>query len=115
MTLAAFLGFAGDSLTFAGGVVLAWDALMRDREFKKQQQLGDVALNDLKDIRLTSRGIRLTGPDDVERVFIRQSVRRALVGTIIMTIGFILLLCSRGCESYPHPPETPASPNVTAN
>ena len=114
MTLATFLGYAGDSLTFAGGLVLAWDALMRDREFKKQQQLGKTVY-ELKGIRLTSNGIKLTGPDDVERVFIRQSVRRALVGTIIMTIVFILLLCSRGCESYSHSPKTPASPKVSAN
>ena len=115
MTTATILGFLGDSLTFVGGAVLGWDALMRDREFKKQQQLGTVALSDLKDIRIVSHGIKLTGPNDVERVFIRQSVRRALVGTIIMTSGFILLLCSRGCEARSHSAEPPALSKATSN
>ncbi|MFZ0313687.1 MAG: hypothetical protein WAL85_13345 [Candidatus Korobacteraceae bacterium] len=114
MPLATILGFAGDTLTFVGGLVLAWDALMRDREFKKQQQLGEV-VHELKGIKLATGGIKLTGPNDVERVFIRQSVRRAFWGTAVMTLGFILLLCSRGCESYSHSPEPSVPPKVTAN
>lgn len=98
MAAVTILGFAGDTLTFFGGLILALDALGRDREFKKQQQLGEVVV-DLKGIELTKDGIKLTGDKSIEHVFIRQSVRRALWGTAIMALGFVLLLVSRSVEA----------------
>jgi hypothetical protein len=98
MTVATILGFAGDTLTFLGGLILAIDAVGRDREFTKQQELGK-AVADLKSVELTKDGIKLTGAKSIEHVFIRQSVRRALWGTGIMTIGFISLLAARFMEA----------------
>lgn len=77
---------------------MSLDALRRDREFKNQQQLGEV-VDELKGIELTKDGIKLTGDKSIEHVFIRQSVRRALWGTAIMALGFILLLVSRSIEA----------------
>ena len=98
MPLAAMLGFAGDSLTFVGGLILSLDALWRDWEFRKQKDLAGV-VKQLKGIELTQDGIKLISGDAIERVFIRQSVRRALWGTILMTLGFIALLASRIVEA----------------
>jgi hypothetical protein len=98
MTLASLLGFAGDSLTFVGGFILSLDALRRDKEFRGQKALAGV-VKDLTGIELTKDGIKLISGEAVERVFIRQSVRRAVWGTIIMTLGFIALLGSRIVEA----------------
>ncbi|SRR6266446_2960357 len=91
------LGLAGDSLTFVGGFILALDALLRQKEFRKRGDLGQT-VTALKGVRLVQDGIKLVNNDDVELVFIRQSVRRALVGATILTIGFVLLLSARIAE-----------------
>jgi hypothetical protein len=98
MAIAAILGFAGDTLTFVGGLILALDALGRDQEFRRQQQLWK-AVVDLKGIELVKYGIKLTSDKSIEHVFIRQSVRRAFWGAAILALGFVFLFASRSVEA----------------
>ena len=76
MAIAAILGFAGDTLTFVGGLILALDALGRDQEFRRQQQLWKAVVD-----------------------LIRQSVRRAFWGAAILALGFVFLFASRSVEA----------------
>ncbi len=78
MTAATILGFFGDTLTFVGGAVLGWDALMRDREFKEERQSGDVALKDLKGIRLSRT--ELSSP---ERTMLSACSSASLCGELL--------------------------------
>lgn len=87
-------GFLGDGLTFAGGFILALEALMREREFFRKKNWGQtVAI--LKKARITKNGVILTDDADVELAFIRQTATRALVGTVVLTLGFVCLFLSR--------------------
>lgn len=96
LTTGTVLGLCGDSLTFIGGVILAIDALGKHREFKKIQRTAKAVADPiLANIRLTKNGIALRGKDDVEEVFIYKSVSRALLGSIVIAIGFICLLLAR--------------------
>jgi hypothetical protein len=97
MSLTAILGIVGDSLTFTGGVILAFDALRRETEFRRRKEL-DKAVESLKGIKLTQNGIVVLNDESTELVFIRQSVRRALWGAGILMIGFLFLLATRFAE-----------------
>jgi hypothetical protein len=88
------LGFAGDFLTFAGGFMLARDAILREREFREQKKLVQT-IERLKKVRLTLEGIELADEDSANLVFIRQSVKRSIWGTAILTVGFVCLFLSR--------------------
>jgi len=94
MSTATILGFVGDTLTFFGGVVLALDALEREREFRKQKEWADT-VREFKGVELTRHGIRLLDEKSVELVFIRLSVRRSVWGTAIVAAGFLALLGAR--------------------
>ena len=94
MSTSTLLGFAGELLTFAGGIILSLDALRRNREFTKTENL-QTTVSRLAGIELTMNGVRLLGDDAVELVFIKKSVRRALLGTLIVTSGFLCLLAAR--------------------
>ncbi len=98
MSPATILGFAGDTLTFAGGLILSLDALGREREFRKQKDWL-ATIKEFKSVQLTRRGIRLLDEKSVELVFIRLSVHRSLWGTVLVTIGFVALLGSRVLEA----------------
>jgi hypothetical protein len=97
--LATIFGFLGDSLSFAGALVLAVDAVLRERDFKAQKNLVNM-IKVLKEIRLTRHGIELIDADSANLVFIRQSVRRSVWGTIILTIGFICLFVTRCLDTF---------------
>jgi len=49
------LGFAGDTLTFLGGLILSADALGREREFRKQKDWIET-IKEFKGVELTRRG-----------------------------------------------------------
>jgi hypothetical protein len=90
-------GFAGDALTFLGGFLLARDAILKEREFKDLRKLVK-AMNILKNVVLTMDDVKLNDEDSANLVFIRQSVKRSKLGTIILTAGFVGLFLSRLCE-----------------
>ena len=91
-----YLGLAGDTLTFVGGMILAIDAIGKQKEFRKIQSTA-AAVNDplLAKVRFTREGVSLTNHEDVELVFIHRSVKRAGWGSVIITFGFVCLLLAR--------------------
>ena len=97
MSPSTILGLIGDALTFTGGLILALDAVRRQREFRKTKQLQET-VKSLDGIKLTQDGISLLDDKAVELVFIRQSVRRAIYGAACLTIGFVFLLITRVVE-----------------
>ena len=98
MSASTIWGLCGDSLSFVGALILALDALLREREFSKQKQLIRM-IKVLKEVRLTLRGIELVDEESANLVFIRQSVIRSLWGAGFLTVGFICLLVSRVFET----------------
>jgi len=98
MTPAMMLGFAGDTLTFLGGLILSADALGREREFRKQKDWIET-IKEFKGVELTRCGLRLLDENSVELVFIRLSVTRSIWGTVVVTLGFVALLASRILEA----------------
>jgi hypothetical protein len=79
--------------------MLARDAIRREREFREQKKLVQT-IERLKRVRLTLEGIELADEDSANLVFIRQSVKRSIWGTAILTVGveqFEIL------DSFSHP------------
>ena len=89
------LGLLGDVLTFAGGGVLAIDAIWKEREFKYTKALTNVVMKMPKLNFEDSRGERLATAEDVDLKFIRESDRRGKIGFLIMTVGFLFQLFTR--------------------
>jgi hypothetical protein len=102
MESATILGFAGDGLTFVGGLVLGIDAIWRESEFRKKKDWVET-IHEFKNVQLTRQGVRLLGESSVELVFIRLSVWRSIWGTAIVTLGFLALLGSRILEALGPP------------
>jgi len=97
MAASTIWGFFGDFLSFAGALILALDALLREREFVRQKKLMTM-IKTLKEIRLTLKGIELVDEGSTHLVFIRQSVRRSVFGASILTLGFVCLFICRWIE-----------------
>ena len=97
MKTSIFLGFAGDIFTFVGGFILAWDALRRHEEFRKAKNLQSVVTR-FAGLDISQGDVRLSDSGSVELLFISRSVRRALWGTAIVTLGFLCLLAARITE-----------------
>ena len=94
------LGFIGDFLTFAGGVVLAVDAALEEQKLKKMRAwIETIEAPELAQVILSRQGIQLKTKDEVERSFIRQSARHAKIGMIVLSIGFLFLFSSRISEA----------------
>ena len=76
--MSAWFGFAGDFLTFLGGVVLALDAILEERKFRKIKDWeGTITAPELARVVITRGRVKLKTKDDVELSFVRQSTRRA--------------------------------------
>lgn len=94
------LGFMGDFLTFAGGVLLAIDAVMAERKFKEfRGWVTTIKDPSLAKVILTREGVRLKHEEDVERSFVRQSAKLARSGMITLAAGFLCLFLSRVSEA----------------
>jgi len=96
MSASTIWGLLGDSLSFLGALILALDALWREREFIRQKKL--LRMVETLRVRLTLDGIELVDGESTHLVFIRQSVRRSIWGASILTSGFICLLVARIVE-----------------
>jgi hypothetical protein len=92
-----YWGLVGDSLTFIGGMILAIDAIGRQKEFTKiQNTVAAVTDPLLANVKITKEGIYLTNNEkNVELVFIHRSVNRARWGSLLVAIGFVCLLVAR--------------------
>jgi len=101
MSLSGILGLLGDTLTFTGAVILALDALWREREFMRQKQMINM-IKSLREVRLILHGIELVDSESANRVFIRQSVLRSVWGAAFLVLGFVCLLVARLIEMFHH-------------
>jgi hypothetical protein len=100
-------GFLGDFLTFLGGLLLAIDAVLEERKLKRAREKTHKWENTIKspvlaNVTLTREGIQLKTKDNVELSLdismVRRSSRRAALGAVILTLGFISLFVSRCLE-----------------
>ena len=101
LTMQMVWGFLGDTLSFIGAFLLALDALLREREFRKERQVSKM-IKSLAGIRVTLHGIELVDEDSASLAFIRQSVARSIWGSATLTAGFICLLITRFMETIDH-------------
>ncbi len=98
-SLAPILGLIGDTLTFAGGTILAWDAARQDKQFRKIRKLAEtLAAPELVHLKVEVEGVVIADEKDIEQAFIRHSARRALVGAITLAVGFGFLFATRWVE-----------------
>ena len=99
MSASACFGFCGDFLTFLGGIILAFDALREERKLKKiKDWVATVQSPALAKVVITRRGVELHSQEDVELTYLRQSFKRALAGTLILSAGFVCLFIARLLE-----------------
>jgi hypothetical protein len=99
MEVAPVVGLLGDLTTLSGGIVLAWDAVTKEREFSHVRSVN--AMRESKPmggITFDENGVILTDKDDVARAVIRQTAHQAVWGCGILVGGFGLLLASRVLE-----------------
>jgi hypothetical protein len=93
------LGAFGDSATFFGGITLGWDALKRESEFKEIKDIISKRQSaPLARLKIDMDGIILSKGEDVERVFIHRSTRKAIWGCALLVLGFAALLTLRVLE-----------------
>jgi len=96
---APFVGLFGDGATFAGGLVLALDALHKEREIKDIRRIVSTLKSPvIARLKVEMEGVILTDEDDVQIAFLRRSARKALLGCALLTVGFLALLLARGSE-----------------
>ena len=96
MDIGLGLGLAGDIMTFSGSIVLAWDVVQSEQQFKKAKTLADELGNGwLDQLPLRLEGLDLKNKTDIQLAFIRRTSRKAMAGFILLVIGFALLLSSR--------------------
>ena len=94
------IGLFGDVFTFAGGVLLAQDALQKEKEFDKIKRVS-AALNSpfMAQLHVEVGGVRIWDTkEDVERAFVHLSARKAVWGFRILSGGFLLLIVTRTLE-----------------
>lgn len=94
MDISRTIGFFADTFTFSGAVILAVDAFIRERDFSRQKDLISMVKSFAR-VRFVVEGIELIDENSTALVFIRQSARRALWGTIILAVGFIGQIVAR--------------------
>lgn len=99
MELARLLGFAGDSVTFVSGVLLAWDAIRSEAEFVEATKIMEGLQHPvMKGVKVSVDKLVVQNERGVERVFRRRASRKAIIGSVLLAVGFLLLLGSRLTE-----------------
>jgi hypothetical protein len=100
MNAGTVMGFVGDTLTCVGGILLAWDAIHGEREFRRIRKIAQaIEEKSLARIHVVLEGVQISAESDVERAFIRRSARKALIGSILLAIGFVFLFVARVLEA----------------
>ncbi len=96
----AAIGFLGDGSTFAGSLLLAWDALWPARELQDVKQVIAVrSAPALAKLTIDMDGQTLTTDEDVKLVFLLRRAQKAKVGAVLLAIGFAALLTARLIEA----------------
>jgi len=54
----------------------------------------------MKNVKVKLDQLIVTNEQGVERVFRRRASRKAIIGTLLLAVGFLLLLSDRIVESY---------------
>ena len=99
MHIHSIIGLLGDLLTFSGGLFLALDAVQKEKEFNKIKRVAAALRTPyLAKLKVEIEGLIISDDQDVERAFIRHSARKAVVGCVVLTLGFLLLLAARILE-----------------
>lgn len=97
--LAPWLGLTGDIITVMAGVLLAFDAIHEAAQRTEVQKMTKVVeARELQKIRMKIKGIVAKDHDGVEYAYVRRSSGRALLGTIVLCVGFGFLLAGRIVE-----------------
>jgi hypothetical protein len=101
MELARLLGYVGDGVTFFSGILLSWDAMRSESEFVAATRIEE----GLKDPVMRNVTVKLdksivTSEQSVQQVFRRRASRKAILGSLLLTLGFLLLLSARISEPY---------------
>ena len=99
MNIVPWIGVLGDFTTLTGGIVLAWDAINKEREFTHHKAIDAVReAKAMGGLIIDVKGVRITDRDDVTRVFVRQTAAQAIWGCCFLVAGFLMLLASRVLE-----------------
>src|SRR6266700_1016440 len=99
MELARLLGFAGDSITFLSGVLLSWDAMRSESEFVEATKIVEGMKHPvMENVTVKLDKMIVINDQGVERVVRRRASRKAIIGTVMLSVGFLFLLASRGLE-----------------
>ncbi len=94
------VGLIGDTLTFVGGLILAFDAVNRAREFEKIRRISKVLASGIHRLIVEVEGKTVEEEADIEAVFLRRSARFAAVGFAFLAFGFVGILAYRIMEIY---------------
>jgi hypothetical protein len=101
MELARLLGYFGDGVTFVSGIFLAWDAIRSESEFVEATKILEGMKHPvMHGVKVKLDQMIITNEKGVERVFRRRASRKAIYGSILLTLGFMLLLGARISEPY---------------
>jgi|HubBroStandDraft_6_1064221.scaffolds.fasta_scaffold177998_1 hypothetical protein len=96
-----YLGLPGDVLSFVGGVILALDALNKEREFNKIKKITRVITSPkFQTLTVEVEGEVVKDGQDVDLTFLRRSVRLARIGFSLVAVGFLFLMASRVVEIF---------------
>jgi hypothetical protein len=96
-----YLGLPGDVLSFVGGVILALDALNKEREFNKIKKITRVITSPkFQTLTVEVEGEVVKDGQDVDLTFLRRSVRLARIGFSLVAVGFLFLMASRMVEIF---------------
>lgn len=86
-------------LSFVGGVILALDALNKEREFNKIKKITRVVTSQkFQTLTVEVEGEVVKDGQDVDLTFLRRSVRLARIGFSLVAVGFLFLMASRMVE-----------------
>jgi hypothetical protein len=78
-----------DVLTFASAIVFATDVCFRVREHLSIQGLSRLLLSPNSSIIFEVDGLVLNSHDQLHLIMARRAVRRALLGVVLLILGFI--------------------------
>jgi hypothetical protein len=101
MELARLLGYIGDTVTFTSGILLSWDAMRSESEFIEATKIAE-GLNHpvMEHVKVKLHHLIVTNEKGVERVFRRRASRKAILGSVLLAVGFLFLLGGRVLEPY---------------
>ncbi|SRR5216683_4802489 len=96
MQTGAILGLIGDLFAFTGALLLTLDALSKEYEFRRIKRITSALKSqNLAKLKLEVGGVVLTDENDVEAVFVRNSAKKAIIGSVLLGIGFFLIIVGR--------------------